>query len=370
VDPCVDFFEFTCGNWKARHPIPSYRSSYSQFSVLHDKVQAKMRGEIFESEEVFPSKSVTALKLMYRRCMDQHELNRIGARKLIESIRFDQGELGLGASTREYYLDREKYGKKSLPTDSTSSTTLVKLFHEDVGLPVNGSKIANDVDEIIDLETKMAQILVAEKDRRNYTKMYNLRHLSELQTLMPLVDWYRYFRTVAPAFINDYLAGNPKMLIIEIDYMRRVNRLISSTDPRIITNYAYLRYTLSWSGELGMRYEVIYQKFYYVMYGQKKKAPRWVDCTSTTTYQMQYAAGALYVRKAFNETSKNMMLEMIADLQDAFDNMLAESDWMDETTKARAVYKAKHMLRHVGYPDFILDDEKLDDYYSGVSSTE
>ncbi|VDM64823.1 unnamed protein product [Angiostrongylus costaricensis] len=160
------------------------------------------------------------------------------------------------------------------------------------------------------------------------------------------------------------------MLIIEIDYMRRVNRLISSTDPRIITNYAYLRYTLSWSGELGMRYEDIYQKFYYVMYGQKKKAPRWVECTSTTTYQMQYAAGALYVRKAFNETSKNMMLEMIADLQGAFDNMLAESDWMDETTKARAVYKAKHMLRHVGYPDFILDDEKLDDYYSGLSIEE
>ncbi|VDM64870.1 unnamed protein product [Angiostrongylus costaricensis] len=275
VDPCEDFFEFTCGNWKARHPIPSYRSSYSQFSVLHDKVQAKMR-EIFESEEVFPSKSVTALKLMYRRCMDQHELNRIGARKLIESIRnfgewpmlegnnwradqFDLTTLFFNiAAVRGVHIFIDNY--LTIDNRNVSRRLVeVKLFHEDVGLPVNGSKIANDVDEIIDLETKMAQILVAEKDRRNYTKMYNLRHLSELQTLMPLIDWYRYFPAVAPAFINDYLAGNPKMLIIEIDYMRRVNRLISSTDPRIITNYAYLRYTLSWSGELGMRYEDIYQ---------------------------------------------------------------------------------------------------------------
>ncbi|KIH67028.1 hypothetical protein ANCDUO_02644 [Ancylostoma duodenale] len=30
-----------------------------------------------------------------------------------------------------------------------------------------------------------------------------------------------------------------------------------------------------------------------------------------------------------------------------------------------ALDKAKKMLRHIAYPDFILDKEKLDDYYSG-----
>ncbi|RCN35715.1 hypothetical protein ANCCAN_18409 [Ancylostoma caninum] len=49
VDPCEDFFEFTCGNWIAKHPIPSHRSSYSQFINLSDKVHDKMRGETSSS---------------------------------------------------------------------------------------------------------------------------------------------------------------------------------------------------------------------------------------------------------------------------------------------------------------------------------
>ncbi|KIH68187.1 hypothetical protein ANCDUO_01482 [Ancylostoma duodenale] len=166
VDPCEDFFEFTCGNWIANHPIPSHKTSYSQFANLSDKVQEKMR-EIFESKEMFGSKSMNALKAMYRRCMDKDELNRVGARRMLETIRgygvwpmldgddrwrvedfdltsllihvsevrgvdvfvsnyvsldsrnvsrrlieFDQGDLGLGDSTRDYYLDRKKHGKK------------------------------------------------------------------------------------------------------------------------------------------------------------------------------------------------------------------------------------------------------------------
>ncbi|KAE9411789.1 hypothetical protein Angca_002929, partial [Angiostrongylus cantonensis] len=65
--------------------------------------------------------------------------------------------------------------------------------------------------------------------------------------------------------------------------------------------------------------------------------------------------------------SKNVTLQMINDLQDAFHNMVVENDWMDETTKVRALDKSRHMLRQIGYPDFILDDQKLDDYYDGVS---
>ncbi|EPB75524.1 peptidase family M13 [Ancylostoma ceylanicum] len=82
---------------------------------------------------------------------------------------------------------------------------------------------------------------------------------------------------------------------------------------------------------------------------------------------MKYAAGAMYVKEAFDQASKAVAQEMIADLREAFQNMILTNDWMDAKTKASALDKAKQMLQHIAYPDFILDNEKLDDYYSGAS---
>ncbi|EPB75523.1 peptidase family M13 [Ancylostoma ceylanicum] len=309
VDPCEDFFEFTCGNWIANHPIPSHKSAYSQFIKVSDKVHDKMR-EIFDSKKVFGSKIMNALKTMYSSCMNKDELNRIGAKGLLRSIRgngiwpmldgdekwrredydltslliqaykvrgvdvfiansvsldkrnvsrrliqFDQGDLALGESTRDFYLDRERHGAKI----EAYRKFLIEKFLQDADLPINRTKVASDVDELIDLETKWAKIIVPEEDRRDFSKMYNLRRLSDMQKLMPLVDWARFLHSVAPHVVHGYLSSNPEILVVEIDYMRRIAELLHLTDPRIITNYVYMRYTFNWEGELGERHEDISQ---------------------------------------------------------------------------------------------------------------
>ncbi|CAJ0606368.1 unnamed protein product [Cylicocyclus nassatus] len=419
VDPCEDFFEFTCGNWIANHPIPKHKTSYSQFGMLSDKVQEQMR-DIFESNEMFGSKSMNALKAIYKRCMDKDELNRIGARRFVENVKsygvwpilegdekwkvenfdltsllihvsqirgvdvfvsyyvtldnknvsrrlieFDQGDLILGESSRDYYLDRAKHGKK-IEALKKYLVKKVELFQKDANLPTNRTKIERDIDEMIALETKIAEILIADEDRRNYTELYNIRRLSDMQKLMPLVDWSRFFFAVAPFASHQYLNSNPEILIVEIDYLRRISELLRSTDPRVITNYVFMRYSSSWTGEMGETYEDIAQEFHKVMYGKQQKAPRWKDCTSHTMHRMQYATGAIYVRKAFDQESKNVTLEMIDDLQEVFRGILSTNNWMDDQTRATALDKANQMLRQIAYPDFILDDEKLDEHYDGL----
>ncbi|EYB96968.1 hypothetical protein Y032_0145g2513 [Ancylostoma ceylanicum] len=168
-------------------------------------------------------------------------------------IQFDRGSLKLAADS---YLDKETFGETAY---RQFLTDLVARLLQDAGLPKNETKIANDVDEIIDLETRLGNITAPKVNRRNHTEMYNLRRLSCMQKLIPSVNWTRYFHSIAPDDVHDYFSSNPEIVIVEIDYMRRVADILQSTDPRIITNYVYLKYASIWVEEMGEQYENISQ---------------------------------------------------------------------------------------------------------------
>lgn len=61
-------------------------------------------------------------------------------------------------------------------------------------------------------------------------------------------------------------------------------------------------------------------------------------------------------------------MEMVADIRAEFDEILKEVDWMDDHTRANALDKARSMSTHIAYPDELLDDRKLEEFYDGVST--
>lgn len=60
-------------------------------------------------------------------------------------------------------------------------------------------------------------------------------------------------------------------------------------------------------------------------------------------------------------------MEMVADIRTEFQDILKQVDWMDDDTKKNALDKAKSMSTHIAYPDELMDDKKLEEFYGDVS---
>ena len=58
--------------------------------------------------------------------------------------------------------------------------------------------------------------------------------------------------------------------------------------------------------------------------------------------------------------------EILQFIRGEFESSLPGLDWMDETTKLRAIDKARAVTQMIGYPQYIKDAKKLDEHYSKV----
>lgn len=84
------------------------------------------------------------------------------------------------------------------------------------------------------------------------------------------------------------------------------------------------------------------------------------------SFRFKIATSALYVRNYFNDASKKTTEQLVKDLRDTFTDVLKDIDWMDEDTKAKALEKEVAMKSHVAYPQELLDDKNIEEYYTNV----
>ena len=55
-------------------------------------------------------------------------------------------------------------------------------------------------------------------------------------------------------------------------------------------------------------------------------------------------------------------------LRTALKERISEKEWLDDATKQRALIKLDKIIAFLVYPDFIYNDDELNELYSGVSA--
>lgn len=74
----------------------------------------------------------------------------------------------------------------------------------------------------------------------------------------------------------------------------------------------------------------------------------------------------MFSQKHFKGEAKVEMLDMISYLKSAFRKILNDIDWMDPTTKSRALDKLEAMKRFIAYPDELTDETVVEEYHAGL----
>ncbi|MDD4661187.1 MAG: M13 family metallopeptidase, partial [Massilibacteroides sp.] len=104
--------------------------------------------------------------------------------------------------------------------------------------------------------------------------------------------------------------------------------------------------------------------------GKQEQQPRWKRALNTVNGSLGEAVGQIYVAKYFPATSKEKMLTLVHNLQQALGERIQNVAWMGEETKAKAEEKLASFIIKIGYPDKWRDYGALeinnDSYWANV----
>ncbi|CAG9791721.1 unnamed protein product [Diatraea saccharalis] len=89
VDPCTDFYEFACGGWIKKNPVPEWASSWDQLAKLREQLVIDLRELLEADDEKDLPESVMKAKSLYRTCINIDKLEEDGIKpiqKVLEKL--------------------------------------------------------------------------------------------------------------------------------------------------------------------------------------------------------------------------------------------------------------------------------------------
>lgn len=385
VSPKQDFYEYACGGWIKRNPMPDEFSSYGQFDVLREKARKQVQDLILnlETDPASKEKGSIAQKIsdLYKMGMDEKRLNTEGASPIqptlkemrsrlekedltstliwlhlgLDSTFFSSGvgpdpadsnvnilhigETGLGLGDRDYYLEDNETNRKILTAYKEYVQKIMKLSGYD-------EKSAERVwATVIKFENKLAEIKMTREQRRNPALRHNIYSVEQLKKEFPIVDWERYFEGLG-------LQNIKSVNVSSIAYMAALPQLVKQLSFQEIEDFIAYNLITNSTGLMSDDFiEADFEMYGKVMSGQKEKKPRWKRAMSIPDSMFGEAVGELYVNKYFPKENKDYMLEMVKNLRNSLDKHISDLKWMSEDTKIKAKEKLSAMSVKIGYPD-------------------
>ncbi|XP_062316952.1 membrane metallo-endopeptidase-like 1 [Osmerus eperlanus] len=425
VEPCQNFYQYACGGWLESHVIPETSSRHSVFDILRDKLEIVLKG-VLETENEQDREAIRKAKTLYTSCMNESLIEQRDSQpllRLIDSVgdwpvasenwnstteeawsledtlvkltsRFHKKVLldmyvwtddrdssrhiiyidqpGLGMPSRDYYYNDGNY-KKVREAYLQFMVSMAKIAREDRNLTQDDERVWEEMLQVLELETDVANATSPAEERQDVTVLYNKMTLSELQDTFSLngFNWTRFVQGILSS-VDIELQQDEEVVVYSAPYLEKMNSVLSKHSVRTMQNYLTWQLLIERVSSLSRRFKDARSQYRKALYGTTVEEARWRDCVRYVQSSMENAVGALYVRETFAGESKRMVSDLISKIQEAYVETLEELSWMDGPSKEKAREKAMAIKEHIGYPDHILEDsnQKLDQEYAHLNFSE
>ncbi|KAK7791478.1 hypothetical protein R5R35_006851 [Gryllus longicercus] len=163
------------------------------------------------------------------------------------------------------------------------------------------------------------------------------------------------------------LDGRDRLLLVNnARYLRALAALLARVDRTVLQNYLWwvMVETLSPHTDRAMRdLKVSYLEEVTDSHTQPARS---LFCASAVNRMMGMAVSVGVADPAFPKTTGHKVSQMLEDVRSAFAARVSRLDWMDARTKAATREKVAAMTSFVGFPDWLLDSQSLEEYYQGL----
>ncbi len=404
VDPCNDFYHYTCGGWIKKNPIPSDQARWDVYAKLTEDNERFLWGILVEASKPGANRGKVETEIgdYFHACMDEPAVEKAGAAPLKAEL----GEIDALKSTRELPAllgkihlgiagDHMLFGFGSNQDYADSSQVIAFASAGGLGLPDRDYYFKTDAKSVetrkkyvehaqrifellgeqpplakahaatvMAMETALAKVSLTRVEKRDPYKLFHKLTPAQLQALTPSFQWTVYFKT----------SGAPDTAAINITepaFYKEVEVLLKSRSLADWKTYLSWHLTLAKVRYLSSPFVQADFDFYSkYLRGVKEMPPRWKRCVRRVDSDLGEALGQVFVGKTFGPDTKQRALVMTREVEKEMESEIRQLPWMGEATKQRALEKLHAVVNKIGYPDKWRDYSSIqirrEDYFGNV----
>jgi endothelin-converting enzyme/putative endopeptidase len=388
VDPCVDFFAYSCGGWIKNNPIPPDKAAWGVYSKVAEENLAQLRG-LLEAAAGGSNHNAYTQKIgdYYASCMDESAIEALGAKPLHESLQridtlqskheiasadagmsrhgilftfgsspdfrdadhevADLAQGGLGLPDRDFYFKDDEPSKKLRQAYVAHVTKMFVLLGD------SQAQASAEAAAVVQIETALARGSLTRVEQRDPKKLDHTMTIAELEKLAPSFDWHAYFTRLG-------LPSLASLNVQEPDFFKNLSTQLYHES--LAAWKSYLRWHIVHTNARNLSSPFVNENFDFygkTLSGQEQLAPRWKRCASEVDDALGEALGQAYVEKYFSPDAKQQALKMVREIEAAMGEDIESLTWMTPETKRNALEKLHAVANKIGYPDHWRDYTSL-----------